>query len=224
MGNTRGRSHLLKHLSDSTQRNKILTELNNNSSVLKDLLITSTSAGLSVVGKTIASLAKDMEVSSETAILKLIENGGSEVLVFDESLNQDTVNELLMHPLGIVASDGGGFPKAVSGRLVHPRCFGTAPKFLKQVQDKKTISLPDAIRKLTSLPAKKVGLTHRGQIAVGYHADLVMINPETLSDNANSSNPFQFNNGIETVLVNGEVVVKNDKPLNILNGQFIARS
>ncbi len=219
-----GRSHLLKHLSDPTQRNKILTELNNNASNLRNLLITSTSAGLSVVGKTIAALAKDMEISSEAAILKLIENGGSEVLVFDDSLNPDTVTELLNHPLGIVASDGGGFPKMTSGRLVHPRCFGTATKYLSDTIKQQSVSLPEAIRKLTSLPAKKVGLTHRGQVAVGYHADIVIFDPEKISDKATSTNPFQFNTGIETVLVNGETAVKNDTPLKTLTGKFISKA
>lgn len=219
-----GRSHLLKHLSDPIQKNKILAELNNNQSTLKDLLITSTSAGLSVVGKTISALAKDMEISSEAAILKLVENGGSEVLVFDESLNPETVSQLSHHPLSMVASDGGGFPSNITGRLVHPRCFGTAPRFLAEAIKNNGISLPDAIRKLTSLPAKKIGLKNRGQVAPGFFADLVMFNPETLQDKATALNPFQFNTGIELVLVNGSITVKNDVPVKNLNGKFISRS
>lgn len=218
-----GRSHLLKHLSDPTQRNKILSELNNSPSTLRDLLITSTSAGLNVVGKTVSTLAKDMEISSESAILKLIENGGSEVLVFDESLNPETVAEFTRHPLSIIASDGGGFPKNISGRLVHPRCFGAAPRFLSEIMKDKTIPIHEAIRKLTSLPAKKIGIQNRGQIAEGFFADLVIIDPEKLKDNATPTNPFQFNTGIESVFVNGIMTVKNDLPTEDIGGKFIAR-
>jgi N-acyl-D-aspartate/D-glutamate deacylase len=218
-----GRSHLLQHLSDPVQRNKILSELNNNQAGLRDLIITSTSAGLSVVGKTIAALAKDMEISSEAAILKLVENGGSEVLVFDESLDPKTVSQFSRHPLSMVASDGGGFPGNVTGRLVHPRCFGAAPKFLSEIIQDKSLELPEAVRKLTSLPAKKIGLKNRGQIAPGYFADLVMFDPGTLKDNATVLNPFQYNTGIELVLVNGAVTVRNDKPVKNLNGKFISK-
>jgi N-acyl-D-amino-acid deacylase len=219
-----GRSHLLQHLSDPVQRNKILLELNNNQGSLRDLIITSTSANLSVVGKTITALAKDMEISSEATVLKLIENGGSEVLVFDESLNPETVSEFLRHPFSMIASDGGGFSADVTGRLVHPRCFGTAPKFLSQIINDKSISLSDAIRKLTSVPAKKIGLKNRGQIAAGYFADLVMFDPATLKDNATTLNPFQYNTGVELVLVNGAAAVRNDTPNKSLNGKFISKT
>jgi N-acyl-D-aspartate/D-glutamate deacylase len=130
---------LLRELSNPVQRNKILTELNNSQAKLRDLIVTSTSGRLSVIGKTIASIAKDMEISSEAAVLKLIENGGSEVLVFDEALSQENVSEFLHHPLAMVASDGGGFDTKTNTRLVHPRCFGTAPRFLNQVITNKTM-------------------------------------------------------------------------------------
>lgn len=218
-----GRTHLLRELSNPVQKNKILTELNNSQAKLRDLIVTSTSGRISVIGKTIASIAKDMEISSEAAVLKLIENGGSEVLVFDEALSQENVTEFLHHPLAMVASDGGGFDTKTNTRLVHPRCFGTAPRFLNQVITGKTMDLPEAIRKLTSLPAKKIGLTNRGTIAPGNAADLVMFDPEKIADHATALNPFQYNSGMDMVMVNGQTVLQNNVPLQTLSGKYLSK-
>src|SRR6185436_1342726 len=99
-----GRKHLLEQLRNPVQRNKILSYLNNAETSLKDLVIASTGSNLAVNGKKLGKLAADMEVSSEEAVLKLIENGGSEVLVFDDCLDQANVTELTSHALGFVST------------------------------------------------------------------------------------------------------------------------
>jgi len=206
-----GRTLLLRHFADPIQKNKILTYLNNSEVKLPDMLIASTANRLNFVGKTVAQIAKNMEVSAEQAVLNLIQNGGSEVMVFEKNLNEEQVEELIAHPLALIGTDGGGFGSDVKDELVHPRCFGTAQKFLKTVLGKKTLTLEQAIKKLSSGPAKKIGLKKRGEIKVGNFADFVLFDENAIADKATYENPYQFSVGIDYVFVNGKAVVEKGK-------------
>jgi N-acyl-D-amino-acid deacylase len=219
-----GRTSMLEQLHQPEQRNKVLSYLNNVETRLKDFVIASTGASLQSNGKTIGQLATDMGVSSEQAVLTLIENGGSEVLVFDQCISEEVVETLSNHALGFVASDGGGFNLKVKNKLVHPRCFGAAPKFLRQVLDKKKISLPEAIRKLSGGPASMLGLQDRGVIKAHNFADLVMFDDKTIADKATLTNPFQFAKGIEAVWVNGTMLVQHGQPTGAKSGIFLTRN
>jgi N-acyl-D-amino-acid deacylase len=115
---------------------------------------------------------------------------------------------------------------AVAGAkpFVHPGTFGTAPRLLRTfVFDKKVITLPHAIRSLTSLPAQVLGLRDRGRIAEGQKADVVVFDPATLRDKATYFEPWQYSEGIELVLVNGRVVVDAGKPTDAKPGRVLAR-
>lgn len=218
-----GRKHLLEQLRQPVQRNKILTHLNNSSHSLKDLIIASTASNLQANGKTLGKLAADMELSSEQAILKLIENGGSEVLVFDDCLNSDSVKELSNHALGLIATDGGGFALDNPVKLVHPRCFGTAPRFLRQALDTSDITIEEALRKLTGAAAETLGLKDRGTVVTGNFADLVVFDPKVIDDRATLTNPYQYSIGIEHVLVNGQPIVHQGQLIGQSAGRFLTK-
>ncbi len=219
-----GRQQLLKNLRTSVFRAKLLASLGDAKVDIKDLIITSTAANLNVIGKTIGSIAKNFGTSSEEALLHLIENGGSEVLVFEKSLNDAAVNRLSAHPLAMIATDGGGFSKKISTKLVHPRSFGSSAKFLKTVLKEQTIPLVEAIRKLTSLPAGKAGFTGRGEIKINNYADLIVLDKNKIEDTATLENPYQFAKGFELVLVNGETAIRHDIPTKALSGKFLRRT
>jgi N-acyl-D-amino-acid deacylase len=94
----------------------------------------------------------------------------------------------------------------------HPRNFGTFPRVLgRYVREEKVLPLAEAIRKMTSLPASILGLADRGTIAPGQAADLVLFDPVTVADRATFENPFQYPVGIDTVIVNGQVVLDEGK-------------
>lgn len=216
-----GRSHLLEQLRSPAQRNKIIGALTNSDVDLKNLVVASTSNRLQVSGKTIASIASGMGTSSEEAILRIIENGGSEILVFDECLDKTVVQTLTSHALGFVASNGSGYSDEHRQSLVHPRCFGTAPKFLRSTIDSKAITLPEAIRKLTGAPARKLGLVNRGIIAVGAAADLVLFDVAKIQDQATAANPFRYPTGITGVWVNGQPAVLHGVLTGQSSGHFL---
>ncbi len=217
-----GRAMMLKNFADPVQKNKILTHLNNSFSKFPSMMVASTANRLNFMGKTIGQIAKNLETSSEQAVLHLIQNGGSEVLVFEQNLSMDQVGDLIVHPLAFAATDGAGFSENVSNKLVHPRCFGTAPKFIN-LAVKRGLSMQQAIKKLTSGPAKKIGLKKRGEIKIGNFADLVLFDQNNLADMATYENPYQFSRGIEYVFVNGKAVVAEGKITNTLPGYALRK-
>ncbi len=106
----------------------------------------------------------------------------------------------------------------------HPRGFGTHARFLgKYVRDKKLMSFEEAIRKMTSLPAQKLHMNSRGLLKPGYFADIVVFDPKKINDMATYENPQQYSVGIEYVLVNGKIALKNGVQTDICAGQVVTR-
>ena len=117
----------------------------------------------------------------------------------------------------MVSSDGAiGFS--------HPRGAGTFPRVLGRfVREKKWLTLPEAIRKMTSLPAWRLKLADRGAIKPGYFADLVLFNPATVIDNSTFDDPTKLSTGIEKVWVNGTLVWSDGKPTGARPGRVLPK-
>ncbi len=104
----------------------------------------------------------------------------------------------------------------------HPRAYGSFPRILAlYVRESKILSLEDAIRKMTSLPAQRVGIKDRGILKQGFYADLVMFDPDTVTDKATFENPHQYSEGISLVVVNGKPVWENGKFMGNLPGRVL---
>lgn len=121
------------------------------------------------------------------------------------------LEKILAHPLTTICSDGGGF--AVDGPTrrgsPHPRGAGTFPRVLGHyVRERKVIPLAEAIRKMTSMSAARVGLRDRGTLAKGYAADVVVFDPARVADRGTFDNPFQYPAGIAAVIVNGAFALR----------------
>jgi N-acyl-D-aspartate/D-glutamate deacylase len=155
----------------------------------------------------------------------LLEEGGSISAVYAHHTESD-MTLALQQPWCSVGSDGSAY--AIEGPLrrgnPHPRNFGTFPRVLgRYVRELGILRLEDAIRKMTSLNARKVGLPQRGLIAVDYFADLVVFDPGTVADRATYEDPFQYNEGIEQVIVNGQIVLDNDRHTGARPGRALRR-
>ncbi len=213
---------MLRHLKDPVERGKIKGYLQSKDIDYASIFIASTTMSLNVNGKTLSEIAQRQGVDVEDALLNIVEKGGSEVLVFERNLDQKQVESLLAHALGIIATDGAGF--ALKGResLVHPRCFGSMPKFLSLVLKNNLCSIEQAIKKMTSMPAEKVGLSHRGSLKVDNYADIVVFNKD-INSKANFSNPFQQASGIDLVLVNGHKALVNGELTQKLSGRVLRK-
>ena len=106
----------------------------------------------------------------------------------------------------------------------HPRYYGTYPRILgKYVREEGVLTLENAIRKMTSFPAQRLGLLDRGLLKEGLWADVVVFDPETVKDKATYLDPHQFPEGILHVLVNGQIVVANGQQTGRLPGKVLRR-
>jgi dihydroorotase/N-acyl-D-amino-acid deacylase len=138
-------------------------------------------------------------------------------------LNENDVRRIMAHPQVMHASDGSTIQ--LNHAQPHPRNYGTFPRVLGlYVRKHNVISLVEAIRKMTSLPASILGLSNRGKIKKEYVADLVIFNPETIMDKATWDKPHQYPSGISWVLVNGKIAINNGKYTDSLPGKILKHS
>jgi N-acyl-D-aspartate/D-glutamate deacylase len=140
----------------------------------------------------------------------LIEEEGSIPTVYAHHTEED-MNLALVQPWCSIGSDGSAL--SLEGPLKrgnpHPRNFGTFPRVLGvYVRERQLLKLEDAVRKMTSLNATKIGLKDRGELREGLAGDVCVFNPAKVIDRATYTEPFQYNEGIEDVLVNGELVLE----------------
>ncbi len=218
-----GRQMLLNYLKDPEQRKKIKAYLASRDIDYASMTIASTSMSLNVAGKTLGEIAERQETDPQEALLNIVERGGSEILVFEKNLDMKQVEKLLAHPLSMVATDGAGFTfEDKQGSLAHPRCFGSMPKFLNMAIESYVCTLEQAVQKMTSIPADKIGLKNRGRVAIDNYADLVVFDAK-VNSKADLKNPYQRAQGIDYVLVNGHVALENGKLSETYNGRILKK-
>jgi len=155
----------------------------------------------------------------------LIEENGSVGTIYAHHTEPD-MNVALQQPWCSIGSDGSAL--ATTGSLrrghPHPRSFGTFPRVLGvYVRERGLLRLEDAVRKMTSLNANKLGLTDRGLIRVGQFADITLFDPDKVIDRATYLEPFQYNEGIEAVIVNGQVVLDRDNHTGARPGRALRK-
>lgn len=138
-------------------------------------------------------------------------------------MDEEDVKHVLSNPLSSVISDSWVTAPYAGGKP-HPRAYGTFPRVLgKYVREEKLLSLEEAIRKMTSQPAGKVRLKGRGLIKEGFWADLVIFDPETIVDKATYQDPHQYPEGIDYVIVNGQITVDHNKLTGKRAGEVIKK-
>jgi dihydroorotase/N-acyl-D-amino-acid deacylase len=161
----------------------------------------------------------NFENAAETA-LEIQEKGGCQAIY--HAINEEDVVRVMQYPGTMIASDGGIH---VFGEGVpHPRYYGTFPRVLgRYVREKGVLRLEDAVRRMTSLPAQRIGQFDRGLIRPGMKADITIFDPERIIDRAEFGNPHQYAEGVSYVVVNGVAVLDDGKmtgarPGGILSG------
>ena len=153
----------------------------------------------------------------------LIEEQGSVPAVFFHHAEPD-MQLVLTQPWTSIGSDGSAVsPDGPTGRShPHPRYYGTFPRVLgRYVRDLKVLSLPDAVKRMTSMNAEKIGLTDRGRLEEGFYADVAIFDPHRVSDRATFEHPHQFPAGITHVIVNGVLTIENGSHTGALAGRVV---
>jgi N-acyl-D-amino-acid deacylase len=164
-----------------------------------------------LAGKTLADLTRlhDMEPTIPNAAettMWLVEQGGCQGIF--HAMDEDDLVRILKHPATMIASDG---EVPIFGRAnPHPRSYGTFARVLgRYVREQHVLRLEDAIRKMTSFPAARLGFTDRGVLRPGMKADIAIFDPETVKDTATFTAPHQYAEGFFAVIVNGQVIFEN---------------
>lgn len=151
--------------------------------------------------------------------LLLEENGNIGIVFFH--MNEDDVRQVMQYQNSLIASDS---LTCYTGKP-HPRLYGTFPRVLaKYVKEQGIITLEDAVRKMTSFPAKRFGLGNRGVLSEGYKADIVIFNMDRMEDKATYEYPAQFPEGIQYVFVNGKLTTKDKVQTSTKCGCLIKKS
>ncbi len=222
-----GKAKLLERIKDPKQRERIKKEIrdgipgwyNHYTAVGGDWSRMLVSGNNSLAGLTMDRVMnlrtqgkKDADLLDELLDV-LIDQGGSVPTVFAHHTEED-MQFALRQPWCSLGSDGSAY--ATSGPLKrgnpHPRNFGTFPRVLGvYVREQKLLTLEDAVRKMTSLNAAKMGLKDRGKLRVGAFADITLFDEARVIDRSTYTEPFQYSEGIEYVLVNGQVVLERGK-------------
>jgi N-acyl-D-amino-acid deacylase len=177
------------------------------------------------VGQTLAQIAKRRKTDPVTTLIDMIKEaqdaeakGTADVeSIIATSMDEKDVQKLLQWEYTNICTDG-----ELDGR--HPRGFGAFAKVLgPYVRDQKLFPLGEAIRKMTSLPARNVGIKNRGVIRKGAYADLVLFDPAKVADQSTPTDPQRPATGVNMVWVNGEVVYENGKTTGRYPGKVVRR-
>jgi N-acyl-D-amino-acid deacylase len=223
-----GRDSVLKRLNNPVIHKKVVNEM------IKDMqrrgrehfdyaVVAHCDADTSLDGKNIMQInvlkGRPSTIPDEIGtILDIIKMGGA-AMVF-HSMNEADVENILKYPLTMIASDSG--IRQFGSGVPHPRGYGSNARVLGYyVREKHLISLEDAVRKMTSLPAQKFQLKGRGLLQPGMFADIVIFDANTVKDESTFEHPHAYSTGFKYVLVNGKVTIDNFKHIGTRNGAIL---
>ena len=166
-------------------------------------------------GQNLVEIGRRLGVDPADAAWDLVVQGSGRVMAIYHMMSEPDIETALRFPWTSIGSDAGAAlrPGELDGLgLPHPRSYGTFPRVIRRyVLDRGVLTLEDAIRKMTSWPAARMGLQDRGLLREGFRADIVVFDLETIDDRATYEEPTLFPTGIDWVLVNGEVVIQEGR-------------
>jgi N-acyl-D-amino-acid deacylase len=156
--------------------------------------------------------------------MDLIVEDGSRVGAVFFSMAEDNVRKAVRTPWVSFGSDGGAFTLADStpANATHPRAYGNFARLLgRYVREERLISLEEAIRRLTALPAANLGLERRGRLLPGHHADIVVFDPATIAERTTYEQPHQYSVGVRHVVVNGTPALRDGEATDARPGRVV---
>ncbi|MBD3190312.1 MAG: amidohydrolase family protein [Candidatus Heimdallarchaeota archaeon] len=178
-------------------------------------------------GKSLAEIAELLERDDEFEVLCdiLIDEQAKGSMTI-ESMGEEDIKRIMQSKYTMVGTDSSAVAPtgSLSSGKPHPRYYGTCPRILgKYVRKEQILEFEEAIRKMTSFPAQRLGLFDRGLIREGNWADIVIFDPKTIIDKATFLEPHQYPEGIEYIIVNGEITIEKGKHLGIKAGKVLRK-
>ena len=225
-----------KRLQDPAIRQRVATEMRTPTDQWESLLLAAGSpehvvlAGFKAdslkryTGKTLAAVAKLRGTSPEETAMDLVIQDGTRVGTIYFIINEDNIVQQLKKPWVSVGSDAGSL--ATEGAFLksnpHPRAYGSFARVLgKYTRDEQVLTVQEAVRRMSALPATNLRLARRGMLKGGYFADVVVFDPKTIRDNATFEQPHQYASGMRHVLVNGVPVLRDGEHTGATPGRVV---
>ncbi len=175
-------------------------------------------------GKTVEQISNELSISPFDATVKIILDSENNVLMVGFGMEEKSTEQILAHPRVMISSDAGAhapYPP-MTRNIAHPRAYGTFPRAIaKYVRERNICSLEEMIKKMTSMPADKLGLKNIGRIEKGKNADIVIFDYDRIQDKATYVEPHQYPDGIPYVIVNGTIVIKENEHTGEMPGKII---
>jgi len=227
---------IVEFLKDKQTRKKVINEMLDSNSTWNPLIgsswsqITITSLKLEenkeLIGLDINEIATLLNKRPHDVVIDLLIAEEGVIKIIFAAMIETDLEEVMKQPMAIYSSDGLAVsPDGCYNNVkVHPRYYGTFPRVLgRYVREKQLISIEDAIRKMTLLPAMKMNIKDRGILEKGFKADITIFDRSTIADTATFQEPHQYPIGINAVIVNGRLVVCDNKHKRIRPGVVIKR-
>jgi N-acyl-D-amino-acid deacylase len=222
-----GLQAVLARLRDPAERSRLREELirDHDDAYWETITVGSTAhrGNLQYQGQPLTAVAATMKVHPADAALTLADTDELRTAAFFHGMSEDGMLRVLEQPWVMIGSDAS--LRATTGPLSHdwphPRAYGSFPRFLRMALDGKTVPLPEAIRKMTSLPARTFRLADRGEIRKGFAADLLVIDPLTLCERTSYARPHVLAEGIRHVFVNGVHTLRDGTITGHRGGRFL---
>ena len=230
-----GTQALLERIQDPVTRARILEEMRTPSDEWENLLMAAEPEGVLLAsfeapelkqyeGMRLSEVAQLRGTSPEETVLDLVLENGARIGAIYFIMSEENMKRKVALPWLSFGSDAEAV--APEGEVLttgtHPRAYGNFARLLgKYVREEKVISLAEAVRKLTALPADHLGIDERGRLRTGHHADIVVFDPDEITDHATWTDPHQLATGVSHVFVNGEQVIKDGEHTGATPGRFI---
>ncbi len=218
-----GRGAILQRLRDDETRKKIRAELLDHPDGYWDNVMIGSTQFEDYKGKYLNEAAEDLGMNAADAVLYLIDEDNLQTGGIFFSMSEENLRRVLAEPYVSIGSDGS--MRAPWGPLStdhpHPRAYGSHTRFLRAALDGETVPLPEAIHKMTGLPAQQFGLKKRGLLMEGYAADIAVFDPALIQENSTYAEPHQLSNGMVHVFVNGIPCLSSGRHTQFRGGKFL---
>ena len=220
-----GHKKTMELIAQPEKRNQMIKEIDFHVPPEKILLVGFRNEQMrQLIGKTLAEIAEDRNISAAEAVVDLIQEDNSRIQVVYFSMSEENIKKKVARPYRAICSDAGSYTNegVFLEQSTHPRAYGSFARLLGHfVRDEKVISLEEAIYKLTSLPATNLKLKNRGLLKAGYYADVVLFDADKIKDNATFANPHQYATGMKYVFVNGIPVLRDGEHTGAFPGRVV---
>lgn len=233
-----GVKELIVRLQDETMRQKIKTSIESGIPGWQNMAKSAgswdritiatvmTEENKQLEGKNIQEIADAQGKDPFTAVFDLLVAEKGRVLIVTHMMTEQDVAQIIRHPLAMIGSDGMSVSTEglMSFGRPHPRAFGTHARVLERyVRELKLLSLEDAVKKMTHLPATRLGLKQRGLVKAGFYADLTVFDADKVVGKATFADPKQYSEGFAAVIVNGKLVLKDGVHQEVYAGRALRK-